>query len=479
MSNADMSALHRNFERRVVPVTPVVSNPSQVVAVIDPRVDQLLARMAEQNQLITRMVENFQKLISSVTVPQMPSKDDLVAGTVHPIIIQEYALDTARTNEELNSIQGNIILAVTDGDLAGIAVRLNERQSALNYFDEHNPIEAPFFKLFLTSNAQSGKTLKLIIGANGLVNLHESPLSVTTKQKFRIISSDSDVDFIASLAQYQGITAALLGLATNKVRITGISALSSQPLHYRLVLISGSTPSSGGGLLPASGVSSVIDFDTPCVIGSIDLDIATAGYQRDGVWFYFMDLQDLDIDYVCQNEDYQLTVYLQNLSVTAKKNGANSSLLGAIAEDGGVQTDETSAANNATANDMTLLPAAPAVNDTYYFGADGVFNAIALTIGQPGVGVWTLTWEFYAEGGWTSLTFLTGFVDGTNGFRQSGVVELGAWRSMKKTTVNGIDAFWVRARVSAFTSCATQPLGTIAYIQGQIFQVSFTYESRQ
>jgi len=41
---------------------------------------------------------------------------------------------------------------------------------------------------------------------------------------------------------------------------------------------------------------------------------------------------------------------------------------GAIADDGGVQTDETVPANNDTASDMTLLPVVPAVDDAYYFG---------------------------------------------------------------------------------------------------------------
>lgn len=132
------------------------------------------------------------------------------------------------------------------------------------------------------------------------------------------------------------------------------------------------------------------------------------------------------------------------------------------ADDGGVFTDETAAARSNTIDDITLLPVAPATGDAYYFGAGTTFPQVELTISQAGVGVWTLTWEYY-DG--TSFVAIPGVVDSTVGFTGAGINTVsfaipGDWTT---TAVNSVTAFWVRARVSAFASITTQPLGSIAY----------------
>ena len=130
----------------------------------------------------------------------------------------------------------------------------------------------------------------------------------------------------------------------------------------------------------------------------------------------------------------------------------------------GSYTDETTAAQNATANDMTLLPAVPAQNDAYYFGFDKLFDVMTLNIGTPGVGVWTITWEYW-NGAWTALS---GVTDGTTGFTAaSGSHDVsftrpGDWAT---TVVNAITKYWIRARVSAYTSITTQPKGTQSWIK--------------
>ena len=133
---------------------------------------------------------------------------------------------------------------------------------------------------------------------------------------------------------------------------------------------------------------------------------------------------------------------------------------GAVADDGGVQIDETAAANNPTANDMTLLPAVPAVNDAYYFGYSALWDWLMLNIGTGGDGVWTIVWEYWNGTSWASLPDI---VDGTNHFGNAGTNEVtftrpGDWAT---TTVGGIaNLYWIRARVSSYTSIVTQPLGT-------------------
>ena len=138
---------------------------------------------------------------------------------------------------------------------------------------------------------------------------------------------------------------------------------------------------------------------------------------------------------------------------------------GAEADDGGAFTGETTAAQNATANDMTLLPATPAGNDAYYFGHDKVFDKLLLNIGTQGAGVWTITWEYYdVDTTWHSLA---GVNDGTTGFTNSpGIKNVTFTKDANWTTVtiNGVTKYWIRARVSAYTSITTQPKGTQAWI---------------
>ena len=136
---------------------------------------------------------------------------------------------------------------------------------------------------------------------------------------------------------------------------------------------------------------------------------------------------------------------------------------GAIADDGGVQTVETTEANSSTANDMTLLPAVPAVDDAYYFGLSTVWDWLSLNIGTAGVGAWTVVWEYWNGAAWASLPRAK---DTSNGFRNGGYQSVtferpGDWAT---STILLQNLFWIRARVSVFTSITTQPFGTQAWI---------------
>ena len=140
----------------------------------------------------------------------------------------------------------------------------------------------------------------------------------------------------------------------------------------------------------------------------------------------------------------------------------------AYADDGGSFTDETTEANNTTANNMTLTPATPALEDAYYFGrADEKFSTLQLNIGTPGEGVYTILWEYWSGAAWATCVDI---VDGTTGFTAAvgwhdvaHTVQAG-WA---KTTVNTVEAYWIRARVSAYTSIVTQPKGTQCWVYGE------------
>lgn len=129
----------------------------------------------------------------------------------------------------------------------------------------------------------------------------------------------------------------------------------------------------------------------------------------------------------------------------------------AIADDGGVFTDETENANSTTTDDMTILPASPAVNDAYYFGHNEEFSQLKLELSQDGVGTWTIVWEYWNGSSWAALS---GVTDGTSGFTTDGIVSWTIPGDWDDTTINSQGPFrYVRARLSAFTSLTTQPLG--------------------
>jgi hypothetical protein len=138
-------------------------------------------------------------------------------------------------------------------------------------------------------------------------------------------------------------------------------------------------------------------------------------------------------------------------------------LSGAVSDDGGVQVDETSAANNDASDDMTLLPAVPAVDDAYYFGLGILWDYLRINIGTSGVGVWTLSWEYWNGSSWSALPDVT---DGTSAFTLAGWREVNFTRpaDWATTTIGGIaDLYWIRAKVSSYDSIIAQPKGNRAF----------------
>jgi hypothetical protein len=125
----------------------------------------------------------------------------------------------------------------------------------------------------------------------------------------------------------------------------------------------------------------------------------------------------------------------------------------AIADDGGAFTDETDEANNATTNDMTLMPASPVVGDAYIFGHHEQFGQLKLDITTLGTGG-TITWEYW-NGAWTALS---GVTDGTNSFANSGI-NIVSWTipgDWATSTINGQGPFfYMRARFSSGTFSAS------------------------
>lgn len=158
--------------------------------------------------------------------------------------------------------------------------------------------------------------------------------------------------------------------------------------------------------------------------------------------------------------------------IVAALNAAyTSAIAGAVADDGGSFTDETTEANNATIDDMTLLPAAIAENDAYYFGGVAPFNRLNQTISQVGTGTYTLTWQYWDGDSWEDLTSLT---DGTTNWKTTGAnsVDFARPSDWAASSIGGVGPlYWIRA-VADDGTMTQQPLGSIATTQVAIASYS-------
>jgi len=146
------------------------------------------------------------------------------------------------------------------------------------------------------------------------------------------------------------------------------------------------------------------------------------------------------------------------------------------AADATVFTDETEASNDVTTNDMTLTPAAPAVNDAYYFGSVAPFDKLTVKMGTAGVGNWTITGEYCQNDG--TFVALAGAVDGTVGFTAAAgdhdvTYNMPTdWTNISLASVSASPiCYWVRARVSAFVNIVTQPKGTSCTTSSKYFDI--------
>lgn len=139
----------------------------------------------------------------------------------------------------------------------------------------------------------------------------------------------------------------------------------------------------------------------------------------------------------------------------------------ALADDGGTITDETIEANEATANDLTLMPATEATNDAYYFGYRLPFGRARITYGTAGVGT-AIAWEYWNGAAWVAIPGITDLTLGWTASAGTYNVSWGYLPAWTRTVVGGKEAYWVRARVST-ASFTTVPVGDSVLINGGNF----------
>jgi hypothetical protein len=100
--------------------------------------------------------------------------------------------------------------------------------------------------------------------------------------------------------------------------------------------------------------------------------------------------------------------------------------------------------------------------DAIYFGADDIFNGIYINLTTQGSGTWTIQWEYY-NGSWVNLATGHNLVDGTTGWTATTGWKYVTWDEPTDWAVTDEsgsiqELYYVRARVSAYTSTTTAPI---------------------
>ncbi len=131
----------------------------------------------------------------------------------------------------------------------------------------------------------------------------------------------------------------------------------------------------------------------------------------------------------------------------------------ALQDDNGSFTDFTTAANSTTADDMTMFPATPVVNqDSFQWGHAEQFGRLKLELSTVGTGGFGVTWEYWDGDSWEALS---GVVDGTSALTATGDNTVswtipGDWATR---TDGGLGPFYyIRVRYTSGTM-STVPLG--------------------
>jgi len=144
----------------------------------------------------------------------------------------------------------------------------------------------------------------------------------------------------------------------------------------------------------------------------------------------------------------------------------------ALLKDNTVYTDYTEQANNTTVGDVQLLPTSPVVNqDGFMFGSKTQFDKITVTISTAGAGTWTITFKYWNGSAWASLS---GVSDGTTHFRAAAGardVTFTVPTDWVSCEIDGIEAYWIKADLTSYTSKTVIPLATQITVNTKTFDL--------
>ena len=145
----------------------------------------------------------------------------------------------------------------------------------------------------------------------------QTPTSVNTeittaagRETFYLIRSDKDSHFTGALGQYAKEDENLVGMITNKGRISGITLESDQQLWYKVLIWSKDTFDD-------------TDLDLDTLIGEIDMKLNIYGWQVNGTGTWYMDMRNLAVDIMDEDNSNELHISLMNMSGTGKAAGSS------------------------------------------------------------------------------------------------------------------------------------------------------------
>lgn len=122
------------------------------------------------------------------------------------------------------------------------------------------------------------------------------------------ITSDKDLHFTEAIAKNGVERENLIGLRSNRIRVTKVTIQADQQLFFEV-------------LLYATDAFEEADLDEDKFVGSIEFNLPIYGFtQITGQ--YRLDIEGLDIDYIDEDGTKELHVVLKNLSPTSKNAGA-------------------------------------------------------------------------------------------------------------------------------------------------------------
>lgn len=129
-----------------------------------------------------------------------------------------------------------------------------------------------------------------------------------------------------------------------------------------------------------------------------------------------------------------------------------------VDDDGSFQNLATSSSGGGYTNNYQLFPDTEAVNDAAYFGATAKFGALYFDMSATVAvyGADAITWEYWdgTAQAWITLPIIWDNTDADDGdgdrpFQQDGYVIFNAPATWAASVVDGLSAYWIRARVTA------------------------------
>jgi len=121
-------------------------------------------------------------------------------------------------------------------------------------------------------------------------------------------------------------------------------------------------------------------------------------------------------------------------------------------------TDYTSQVNSWSESDVKPFPYPMGTNDAFYIGLYNKFTSLWVYIksGDQGDGAYSVTWEYWNGSSWVALPNLT---DETDGFKndETNYVYWDRPSDWVECTVNGVTAYWIRARLTSVGGSYTNP----------------------